>query len=73
MQVFIRYNTTLTFDFNPNDTIATVKDTYFQKTGIPPEYVILCCNGKFLKDSKQLSEYNITDTNTIYMTIRMPV
>lgn len=73
MQIFIRNNTTLTFDFNPTDTIAYVKETYFQKTGIPSEYVIMSCNGKFLKDTKQLSEYNITDTNTIHITIRMPV
>ena len=73
MQVFIRYNTTLTFEFNPTDTIANVKDIYYQRTGIQSNHIILSHNGKYLYDLDPISKYNITDNSTIHMNIKMPL
>jgi hypothetical protein len=73
MQVFIRYNNTIIFEFNPTDTIATVKNTYYQKTGIPPNYISLSYNGKFMNNTEPISKYNIDSNSTIYMNLKMPV
>ena len=72
MQVFIRHTNTLTFELNNNDTIATVKNAYYEKTGIPPVHMIFTHNGKNLKDTSTIMDYNITNNSTIYMLIRMP-
>ena len=73
MQIFIRHTNTLTFEFNYTDTIATVKNTYYQKTGIPPKYISLCYNGKFLNNREPISKYIIDTDSTIHMNIKMPV
>ena len=73
MQIFIRNDKSLFFEFNPTTTIADVKNTYYQKTGIPSKYIILSYNGKNLYDTDPISKYNITNDTTIYMNIRMPL
>ena len=72
MQVFIRHTNTLTFELNDTDTIITVKNAYYEKTGIPPVHMIMVHNGKFLKDTSTIMDYNITNNSTIHMLIRMP-
>ena len=72
MQVFIRHTKTLTLEINDTDTIATVKNAYYDKTGIPPFYMIFTYNGKNLKDTNTIVDYNIKNDSTIYMNIRMP-
>lgn len=73
MQVFIRNNTTLIFEFNYTDTIAYVKDIYYQKTGIPSKHIVLNYNGKLLKDTEPISKHIIDTDVTIHMNIKMSV
>lgn len=73
MQVFIRHTNTLIFEFNYTDTIATVKNTYYQKTGIPSKHIVLNYNGKLLKDAEPISKYIIDTDATIHMDIKMSV
>jgi hypothetical protein len=73
MQVFIRNANTLTFEIRSTDTIADVKFKYFERTGIPPQYIVLSYYGKYLNDNKEISEYNITKDTTIHMHVRTPV
>lgn len=72
MQVFIRHTNTLTFELNNNDTIASVKNAYYEKTGISPIHMIFIYNGKLINDTSTIMDYNITSNSTIYMLIRMP-
>ena len=73
MQVFIRNANTLTFEIKSTNTIADVKIKYYERTGIPPQYIVLSYDGKYLKDNKEISEYNITKDTTIHMHVRIPV
>ena len=62
---------TITVEQTESQTIADLKQTIQDREGIPPDQQHLICNGRQLEDNKTLDEYNITDTSTIHMVLRL--
>ena len=61
MQIFVRapYQTTLTLDVEPSDTLENVKAKIQGKNGRAPAHQYLFSAGTFLEDGRTLSDYNI--------------
>jgi hypothetical protein len=67
MQIFVttRFQTTITLDVEPSDTLENIKAKVQDKTGCAPADQYLYRTGVFLEDGRTLSDYNIQKESTL--------
>jgi hypothetical protein len=72
-QIFIKsiHGKTIAIDVNDLNTIKELKEAIYIKTKIPCIYQILLHSGKNLLDTETIKFYNITESDTILMNLRI--
>ena len=73
MIIFIKTLTgkTISLNVDRNESIASVKQKFQNKEGIPPERQRLIFAGKQLEDHRVLSDYNIQANSTLHMILKL--
>ena len=73
MQIFIKTisGKTITLEVEPNESILDIKTKVYDKEKISVEEQRLLFGAKILDDEKTLNDYDIRDTCTIHLFIRL--
>lgn len=74
MQIFIKTLTgrTVTLIVDPNDTVAQVKQKFFEKDAVPIAEQRLIYGGHELEDKNCIEEYGIVRDATLHLVLRLP-
>ena len=70
MQIIVKMDRSITLDVECSDTIRDVKAKILQKEGIPSHFYYLTFAGKLLEDARTVSDYNILENSTLWLTFR---
>ncbi len=73
MQVFVKtlQGSTITVDVNPSDTIDAVKQKISLKENLPVGEQRLIYGGKQLDETRTLADYNIAESATLHLLMRL--
>jgi len=73
MQIFVKtlQGQTITVDVNADDTIDAVKRKIQAKENLPAVDQRLVYAGKSLDDQRTLSDYNVQDSATMHLLLRL--
>jgi ubiquitin len=73
MQIFVKtlIGKTITIDIENSDTISNIKEKIEYKDGIPSISQRLSFSGKYLEDTKKISDYNIIKESTIHISLSL--
>lgn len=71
MQIFVQGQNTNVYDISPSVSVSDLKELISFRSGIPTENQVLTYAGHALDDESSLSEYEVADSSTINLGIRM--
>lgn len=71
MQIFVQGENTNVYDISPSVSVSDLKELISFRSGIPQENQVLTYAGHALEDDSSLSQYELTDSSTINLGIRM--
>lgn len=63
---------TIDLEVEPSNTIGTIKAKIHDREGISPDRQQLSFTGNVLNDGFTLSEYNIQEQSTLFLTLKQP-
>ena len=70
MQIFIKHDKTYTITCNQVDTIAQIKERFYQKVSLYNISTKLTYGGKVLDNDRTLASYNIHKLSTLFVQFR---
>ncbi len=74
MQIFIKTLTgrTVTIEVDAEDTIAQVKQKFYDKAAVPVQEQRLLYGANQLEDEKKVQDYCIQKDSTLHLVLRLP-
>ena len=61
----------VTINFQPSDTVRTIKEEYFRREGTPVDQQELVFGSQQLQDGRTMADCNITNESTIHLVLKL--